>query len=63
LDDSLDSKKHLSQKNGLLGWRSGLGKLSHKGKKCPHYDVTQRTPHTQNEKKFFSFELKDLLNP
>jgi len=52
-DDSLDSKNNFSQKNGLLAWRSGQGKLSHKiVKTCLNYDVTYKEPQTPNEKIF-----------
>jgi len=61
LDDSLDSKINLSQK--MACWVGPHGQVSSatRAKTCPHYDVTQRKPHTQN-KKIFPFELQDLLN-
>jgi len=44
-------------------WVGPHGQVSSatRAKTCPHYDVTQRKPHTQN-KKIFPFELQDLLN-
>jgi len=52
MDDSLDKKK-LEQKNDLLGWCPGPDDHKpwlQKRKTCPHHDITQRKPQTQNEK-------------
>ena len=45
-------------------WVGAQGQVSSatRVKTCPHYDVTQRKPHMQNEKFFFLFEPQDLLN-
>jgi len=40
----------------------GLVNSTTKAKTCLHYDITRRKPHTRNKKKFFQFELEDLLN-
>jgi len=52
-DHSLVSKKRLSQKNGTLGCRPGLGKIDQISKTSPN--ITAR--------KLFQSELEDLLNP
>jgi len=53
-DFSLVSRKSTSQKIGLLGWRAGPGNLSQRHcKSTPTYDVTHRSPQTQNWKTFF----------
>jgi len=58
-DDSLVSKKILTQKIGSLDWRPRLGKLA---KKNDTWDVFPRDPQTQNKKILFQFQLEDLLN-
>jgi len=65
-DDILDSKKNLSQKNGILilGWHPGPEvKLTKKAKTCPHYDNTHKKTQTQNEKKNFQSKLEDFKYP
>ena len=41
----------------------GRPKVAKISKTCPHCDVTSRKPQTENEKRFFRFQVEDLLNP
>ena len=49
----------MSQWVGAQG-RSKVAKIS---ETFPHCDVTSRNPPTENKKRFFLFQLEDLLNP
>jgi len=41
----------------------GRPKVAKIVKTIPHCDVTSRNLPTENEKRFFRFQLEDLLNP
>jgi len=66
---SIDAEFHLvfnealSQKNGSMGWSPGPDNVAKISQTCPHCDVTSRKPPTENKKRFFRFQLEDLLNP
>jgi len=55
LDDTLDSKTTLGQKNGILGWRPGAGKVGKKNAKSPTGATSlTHNPKSKTKKLFFN---------
>ena len=63
VDFGVVSKQILSQNNGSMGWSPGPSKGGKKNNNTPTCSGLPIERQTESEKRFFRFQLEDLLNP